>query len=122
MSSLSANQPETISRSPEIGSAARVPTSHRERLAIAAIALFGVTLRIAPLFARSGVDWAMKADDSFQYIQLGQGLRAGCGFARLDSGVRQYRNPGRKRFNIGFGEQLSECPTRFEKEAASKHV
>ncbi len=85
--SFFATQPVPKSRSTEIGDPEKVSTSYRERVAIAAIALFGVVLRIAPLFARSGVDWAMKPDDSFQYIQLGQGLRAGCGFARLINGV-----------------------------------
>jgi hypothetical protein len=77
----------TSSASSPIDDATRPSPSYRDFLAIALVALFAVAIRIWPLLTRSGVDWAMKPDDSFEYIQLAHGMRSGCGFARLVNGV-----------------------------------
>lgn len=45
-----------------------------------AVALAALAIRLAPLL-RGGTGWAMNPD-SARYIELAQGLRAGCGFAR----------------------------------------
>ena len=52
------------------------------RVALVAIGTIALLLRLAPLL-RSGTDWAMWYD-SAGYIQLADGLRSGCGFARGD--------------------------------------
>jgi len=50
------------------------------------IALFAVLIRLAPVM-RSNLDTALIHDDSFWYIQTADGLRHGCGFARLIDGA-----------------------------------
>ena len=65
-------------------------------LALAAIALISLLLRLAPLI-RPGVGWATKPD-SIGYIHLADGLVAGCGFARAVFGsclqAELFRPPG----------------------------
>jgi 4-amino-4-deoxy-L-arabinose transferase-like glycosyltransferase len=52
------------------------------RVAFTAIVVIALLLRLVPLL-RSGTDWAMWYD-SAGYVQLANGLRSGCGFARGD--------------------------------------
>ena len=62
-----------------------------------AIALLALALRLAPLL-RPGADWAMANVDSARYVELADGMRAGCGFARLLNGhcgpPEVFRTPG----------------------------
>jgi len=62
-----------------------------------ALALLALALRLAPLM-RPGSAWAMANVDSPRYVELAQGLRAGCGFARLVdghcAGAEVLRTPG----------------------------
>src|SRR6266404_2344169 len=53
-------------------------------LALAAIALISLLVRLAPLI-RPGIGWATKPD-SVDYIHLANGLVAGCGFERAEFG------------------------------------
>jgi hypothetical protein len=63
-------------------------------IAIGALALL---FRLAPLL-RPGSDWLSISRQAHQYIALAQGLRFGCGFARLVNGIclepEQLRTPG----------------------------
>jgi 4-amino-4-deoxy-L-arabinose transferase-like glycosyltransferase len=52
---------------------------------VALIAFLSLFIRLAPL-ARSDLSFALRADDSFEYLQLAAGMRDGCGFARLVGG------------------------------------
>ncbi|MDO8431607.1 MAG: hypothetical protein Q7S58_04270 [Candidatus Binatus sp.] len=54
--------------------------SDRQRWIVPAIAIFAFAIRAAPLF-RSLDAWAMD-NDSSRYVELADGLRAGCGFAK----------------------------------------
>src|SRR6202011_4033745 len=53
---------------------------------IIAIALIATVVRLAPLL-RSNVDFSISPDDSYEYLQTADGMRVGCGFARLIDGV-----------------------------------
>lgn len=53
---------------------------------LAAISLAALVLRIAPM-VRQGTSWARTNPDSAQYVELAQGLRSGCGYARLVNGA-----------------------------------
>src|SRR6266478_9287223 len=65
-------------------------------LALAAIALISLLVRLAPLI-RPGIGWATKPD-SVDYIHLANGLVAGCGFERAEFGrclqAELVRTPG----------------------------
>lgn len=68
--------------------------------ALRLIALFfvlGLFLRLAPLF-RSDLSFTYHDADSLEYMQLAEGLRSGCGFARLQHQICQkpeiLRTPG----------------------------
>jgi hypothetical protein len=61
-------------------------TSRWERILPLALALLAVLIRLAPLL-RSDLSFAFRPDDSFEYLQLADGLRHGCGFARLINGA-----------------------------------
>jgi hypothetical protein len=52
------------------------------RVVLFAIALIALSLRLLTL-ARPGISWAYSSYDSIQYTELADGLRNGCGFARL---------------------------------------
>jgi hypothetical protein len=71
-----------------------------------AIALVAIAIRLAPL-ARSDLSFAFRPDDSFEYLQLADGMRHGCGFARLINGTCQpaeiLRTPGYPLFLAAFG-------------------
>jgi hypothetical protein len=73
------------------------------------ISLVTICLRLAPL-ARSDLSFAYYPDDSFEYIQLAEGMRNGCGFARLISGSCQrpeiLRTPGYPVFLAAVGHNL----------------
>jgi len=72
-------------------------------IAIAAVALL---LRLAPLL-QPGTGWT-RSNDSARYVELASGLRAGCGFARLDGGVcgppETLRTPGYPLFLVAFSK------------------
>jgi hypothetical protein len=61
------------------------------------IALIAAAIRLMPLI-RSDLSFAFRPDDSFEYLQLADGLRHGCGFARLIGSMCQppeiLRTPG----------------------------
>jgi hypothetical protein len=61
------------------------------------LGILALALRLAPLL-RSGSDWTMLSVDSPRYVELAEGLRAGCGFARLIDGhcdgPEVFRTPG----------------------------
>jgi 4-amino-4-deoxy-L-arabinose transferase-like glycosyltransferase len=63
---------------------------------LVAIAAAALLLRLAPLL-QPGDSWT-RNNDSPRYVELASGLRAGCGFARLDGGVcgpsETLRTPG----------------------------
>jgi hypothetical protein len=46
------------------------------------IAVIAVLIRLAPLL-HTDLSFAYRADDSFEYLQLAQGMRHRCGFARI---------------------------------------
>src|ERR1700752_2234621 len=52
---------------------------------LCSLALVALALRLAPLL-RPGSEWAMANVDSPRYVELAEGIRAGCGFARLIDG------------------------------------
>jgi Dolichyl-phosphate-mannose-protein mannosyltransferase len=54
--------------------------------AIMLLALVAIAVRLIPLTRRS-TDFAILPPDSIQYLELSDGLRHGCGFARLVNGV-----------------------------------
>lgn len=62
-----------------------------------AISIVAISVRLAPL-VRSDLSFAYYPDDSFEYMQLADGMRSGCGFARLINGSCQkaeiLRTPG----------------------------
>lgn len=72
-------------------------------IAIAAVALL---LRLMPLL-QPGAGWTL-GNDSARYVELASGLRAGCGFARLDGGVcgppETLRTPGYPLFLAAFSK------------------
>lgn len=74
-----------------------------------AIAIVAVVARLAPL-AHSDLSFAYYPDDSFEYLQLADGIRNGCGFARLINGVCQapeiLRTPGYPAFIASIGHNL----------------
>jgi 4-amino-4-deoxy-L-arabinose transferase-like glycosyltransferase len=49
------------------------------------LGILALALRLAPML-RSGSAWAMANADSPRYVELADGLRSGCGFARLVDG------------------------------------
>ncbi len=55
-------------------------TDLRYRMILATIGAMALVLRLSPLL-RHGTNWAMGAD-SGGYVQMADGLRSGCGFAR----------------------------------------
>ena len=61
------------------------------------IAVIAAAIRLMPL-VRSDLSFAFRPDDSFEYLQLADGMRHGCGFARLVGGKCQppeiLRTPG----------------------------
>jgi hypothetical protein len=57
-------------------------TMSRGWVPIIAIALAAAVVRLAPLL-RSNVNFSISPDDSYEYMQTAEGMRAGCGFARL---------------------------------------
>ncbi len=59
-------------------------SQRRAALLFAAVAIVALALRLCPLL-KSGTSWAID-NDSRGYIELAQGLAAGCGFARLVGG------------------------------------
>ncbi len=63
----------------------RMSSRARELLTLAIIAISGVGLRAVSLL-KTGIDFAV-APDSVGYIGLADGLRKGCGFARLINGA-----------------------------------
>jgi len=65
-----------------IGTGGRSEASYWQLLVVGVAAL---ALRLAPLLHR-GLGWAMGNTDSPRYVELAQGLRAGCGFATLTNG------------------------------------
>lgn len=73
-------------------------------LALAAIALVSLLVRLAPLI-RPGTSWAT-TPDSVGYIDLANGLAAGCGFARAVFGrclqAELFRTPGYPLFLAAF--------------------
>src|ERR1700693_2379523 len=56
--------------------------SVKATLVLFAIALIALVVRLLTL-ARPGINWAFSSYDSVQYTELADGLRNGCGFARL---------------------------------------
>ncbi|HTY54036.1 MAG TPA: hypothetical protein VMB26_02485 [Candidatus Binataceae bacterium] len=68
------------------------------------VALLAASMRLAPL-ARSDLAHAFRPDDSFEYLQLADGIRHGCGFARLIQGTCRpaeiLRTPGYPLFLAG---------------------
>jgi len=56
--------------------------SVKARAILYAITLLALGLRLLTL-ARPGISWAFSSYDSVQYTELADGLRHGCGFARL---------------------------------------
>jgi hypothetical protein len=54
--------------------------------AMIALALLAILIRLIPL-ARRSADFAILPPDSVQYLELADGLRHGCGFARLVDGA-----------------------------------
>ena len=63
-----------------------IAIASRKWAPIIAIALIATLVRLAPLL-RSNVDFSIYPDDSYEYLQTADGMRAGCGFARLIDGV-----------------------------------
>ena len=76
---------------------AKLRPSAKAHAVLFAIALIALALRLLTL-ARPGVSWAYSSYDSVEYTELADGLRNGCGFARLvDSKCappESYRTPG----------------------------
>jgi hypothetical protein len=77
--------------------------------ALVAIAIIAVALRLAPL-SHSDLSFAYYPDDSFEYLQLADGLVGGCGFARLIDGACQppeiLRTPGYPAFIAVIGHNV----------------
>lgn len=71
-----------------------------------AIALIAIAIRLAPLL-RSDLSFALRPDDSFEYLELADGMSRGCGFARLINDSCQpaeiLRTPGYPLFLDAFG-------------------
>jgi hypothetical protein len=61
------------------------------------LGILALALRCAPLL-RNGDTWTMSNVDSPRYVELAEGLRSGCGFARLVDGhcdgPEVFRTPG----------------------------
>ncbi|MBV8774758.1 MAG: hypothetical protein JO166_20855 [Deltaproteobacteria bacterium] len=74
-----------------------------------AILSVSITVRLAPL-VRSDLSFAYYPDDSFEYLQLADGMRSGCGFARLINGSCQtpeiLRTPGYPILLAAIGHNL----------------
>jgi hypothetical protein len=71
--------------------------------------LIAVVVRLTPLLRRD-LSFAYYPDDSFEYLQLADGMRQGCGFARLINGACQtpeiLRTPGYPAFIAAIGHNL----------------
>jgi 4-amino-4-deoxy-L-arabinose transferase-like glycosyltransferase len=72
------------------------------------MAAVAILLRVVPVFQGGGIEKAMDPDtDSIAYIELADGLRHGCGFARFDGGgcakAELDRTPGYPTFLAAFG-------------------
>ncbi len=84
-------------------------SSRLVRLLPIAIALVAIAIRLAPLM-RSDLGFTLRPDDSFEYLQLANGMRHGCGFARLINGVCQpaeiLRTPGYPLFLAALGSNM----------------
>jgi hypothetical protein len=73
------------------------------------ISIIAIAVRLAPL-TRSDLSFAYYPDDSFQYIQLADGMHDGCGFARLINRSCQtpeiLRTPGYPVFLAAIGRKV----------------
>ena len=85
--------------------------THLRRSIPLAIALIAIGIRLAPLL-RSDLSFAFRPDDSFEYLQLADGMRHGCGFARLINGSCQpaeiLRTPGYPLFLAALGGRQAD--------------